>query len=477
MRIHEPNRNPIAIPQSHRPNNRSRRDVVPVLPRRRQQYFVITALLVSLAVNIAMVFAYFDLRSSFDGLTDDFLNKHAELRATESQLRERDDDILMLQERLGHVEKELSEADSELKKQKQQTQQSLKENQGCVEQLEASKTLADSYRSQLRSMQETHFRSLVSNAELIVNDPTLARQTLLSASSFAKQHELDSTAADDVLASLPHPSDIPQGVSLKVLQTRHEEYPITVDVEILTADGRFLPNLHRGDFELMASDRRLHMVSVGTSSRNDQSHTIMLVLDTSGSTKGEPHEIMKMAAVDFATTIANPSRLRVYQFSDTVSAITPLCRDSEILAAAIRALNCSGGTALYRGIRVASEDLRPATGERAIVVFTDGNDSFDDEDLDGILNECASDSIRIHVVTLATDELNDAVLREISQRTGGMYLSTPEPDKLAEQFHTVAASFQRPVYRISILEPVAPEQLSLKLGTLPPVKLIASHEG
>lgn len=477
MKVHEPNRNPVLKPESRRTVTDGRRNAAPVGPRPRSRIFMIAGLLISLAINIAMLLAYTDLKSSFDGLVDDYLDAHSHLRAAELELKQRNSDIEQLHEELEHKQDDLNKAETELQKIRQYDQQSIDDKQECLEQLRSSKSLADTYLNQLRSLQQTHFKSLVSHAELMNVDPALARQLLRSASSFATEFQMDASAAVSLLSAIPRPAEIPEGVNMNVVSVRDEGNALLVDVEVMTADGKFVPNLQRVDFEVMTGDRRLHMVSVGRSSRSDQSHAIMLVLDTSSSTKGQPHDQMKAAAVEFVTSIANPSRLRVYQFSDLVSAVSPFCKDGELHSAAIRALDCNGGTALYRAIRIAFEDLHSVSGQRSIVVFTDGNDSFNNENLDAILDECTKNSIKVHVVALATGEVNESVLREISERTAGIYLSTPDPKELSRQFQIVAASFRRPVYRINILEPVSPEQLSLKLGLLPAVKLVATPAG
>ena len=118
------------------------------------------------------------------------------------------------------------------------------------------------------------------------------------------------------------------------------------------------------------------------------------------------------------------------------------------------------------------DDLLTRSGSsRSIVLFTDGSDSYNDEDIEKTLASCREHAISIHVLMLATAEVNEPILRRIAGETNGMFLSASDPARLSQEFAAVTAAFQRPVYRVAIFEPLDEGSLTLKVGTLPAVSL------
>ena len=349
--------------------------------------------------------------------------------------------------------------------------QIIAERDALITRLNASQAIHDTTHAELRSLQQAHLERLVLTGRLLVGDPLLSRQTLVEAVEFAKVAELNSEVARKLAAQLQTTHSMPENATVRVMTFRKDANAFVADVEVLDAEGRFIPALGRADFEVFANDQRLHLVAVGTANHSDQAHTIAMLLDTSGSTKGEPSEMMKAGAINFAAMIANPSRLRVYQFSDTVTTMSPLSIDATLHTAAIKKLDADGGTALYRALRVASEDLFSESGVLSIVLFTDGSDSFNDEDIEKTLVACHEHGISIHVLMLATAEVNESILSRIADETNGMFLSASDPARLSQEFAAVTAAFQRPVYRVAIFEPVDEGSLTLKVGTLPAVSL------
>lgn len=324
--------------------------------------------------------------------------------------------------------------------------------------LEASRRLAT------RTL--TQWSSLVPQLTL---DPALCRDVWTEAQRLAAEQGLDGAAAAEALKRLPVARTLPTGTRLTVVAVTHEHDSWFVDLTVTDARGGFVSGLSRVDFDVHRGEQRLHAVTVIETNRSTGRCDIALLLDASASTAGPANEALKVAAIPFVETLAHPSRLKVWKFADTVDPLTPWTFDADVHAAAIRSLVPNGGTALYRALRLSAEELRSRPGARAIVLFTDGNDSFRQEPLDSVLTLCRQAEIPVHVVALQTRETNTDLLQRMASATGGTFHAVAHPERLIDEFQAIAWSFQRPVYRLRIDEPLDGSALTIRVGGLPAI--------
>lgn len=323
----------------------------------------------------------------------------------------------------------------------------------------------------LQRLAKLFIQSLQTLGDTVAGDPQLARDVWRDAISVATAQGLDHQPLSERVAALPARRAIPVGTTLVTSEIVHHQHETTANVIVQDANGRFIPGLSRADIEVYSGQRRLHAVAISETRQNAHRHDIALLLDTSGSTSGSAHDALKTSAMEFVKVLSNPSRIRVWQFADDVTALSPWTIDLELLQPAIFKLTPGGGTALYKALRVATNDLKERSGSRSIVLFTDGSDSFQQESVDATLELCRQQSIPVHVVALQTAETKEDVLRRIAAHTGGTYHMAVAPTQLAERFREVSKAFQQPVYRLHLYEPVDPDSLTLRVSDLPPVSL------
>ena len=412
--------------------------------------------------------------SSITGLRADVVAKNAQIQTLEvglkSAIADRDRLKESLSTTLQQLEKALN-AGSSTKTLLETIQQQLQHLMSVQsDRSEQSRRLQGA----LEQLRREHFERLLSTGELLSGDPAIALQTMNAASVFAEANGISAEAARKAAESLPHAVTVPGGSKLTVLDVRLEGTQIVADVLVTDAAGKFLSAMSRVDFEVESRNKRLHLVSVASVERNDRQQNIVVLLDNSGSTTGEPHLAMQQGAVELVGRIANPSRIVVYSFDNDARSISPWTIDAALHQAAIRQLSPDGGTALFKGLRLATESLLPQPGLRAVVLFADGDNSVLFEDIEKTLATCRAHSIAVHVVALKTAEINEPMLRRIASETNGLFLSASDSTRLAEQFRTVAAAFLQPAYRIRIYEPVDEEQLTLRVGSLAAVRLKVS---
>ncbi len=397
--------------------------------------------------------ARFSSKLFYDGMTE-----QVEIR---DQLYK---EIKVLKEELRKAQSEKANSNAAGK----ESQQKLEEAEGKLNQAEMElKRKAD----ERNDLSLRHFQGLLDTAEVVHGDPSLSRSFLSDAISFAKDHQLDYATPERLLSNLSVKHGNLASCHVEVLSVRRDPLGIVVDLAVTDAGGLPLKGLERADFEVRSGERRVHMAAVGAAHLSDQQHETVVLLDMSGSTKGAPHDAAIEGASAFLMSGSVQSKFRVYQFADDVLPVTPWSNDGGLHRAAVERLTSGGGTALYKAIRIAMEDLLTRSGSRSIVVFTDGSDSFNTEDPDATLRHCKDKGIQIHVLALMTSEVKESVLQSIAEETGGMYLSTPDPSHLVEQFDQIASAFKRPVYRLAIFEPVDERSLTVQVGDLLPVAL------
>ena len=417
------------------------------------------------------------LASSIAGLRAEVDAKNAQIQTLEFSLKSAIADRDRLKESLSttgqQLEKALNAGSS--------TKTLLEKIQEQLQQLISVQSVRSDQSRQtqeaLEKLRREHFEQLLATGELLSGDPAIALQTLNDAMVFATANGISEEAARMAAETLPHAATLPEGSKITIVDARLEGTQIVADVSVTDAAGKFLPSMSRVDFEVESRNRRLHLVSVASVERNDRQQNIVVLLDNSGSTTGGPHAAMQQAAIELVKRIANPSQLIIYSFDNDARSISPWTIDAALHQAAIQQLAPDGGTALFKGLRLAKEDLSKQSAPRSIVLFADGDNSVLVEDIEKTLAACREHSIVIHVVALKTGDINEPMLRRIASETSGLYLSASDPTRLAEQFRTVAATFLQPAYRIRIYEPVEADQLTLRVGSLAAVPLTVNKAG
>ena len=147
---------------------------------------------------------------------------------------------------------------------------------------------------------------------------------------------------------------------------------ITLPVSVTDRDGRYIPNLRKEDFRLWEDGVEQ---PVAFFSSVDKPFSVVLMLDTSGSTRFRLDEIQD-AAITFVNQLRQDDRVMVVSFDDRVRVLSEFTSDRSRLRDAIRRTNPGDGTKLYEAVDlVINQRLNSVEGRKAIVLFTDGVDT------------------------------------------------------------------------------------------------------
>jgi len=147
---------------------------------------------------------------------------------------------------------------------------------------------------------------------------------------------------------------------------------VTLPVSVTDRDGRYIPNLRKEDFRLWEDGVEQ---PVAFFSSVDKPFSVVLMLDTSGSTRFRLEEIQD-AAITFVNQLRQDDRVMVVSFDDQIRVLSEFTSDRSRLRDAIRRTHPGDGTKLYDAVdMVMNQRLSNVEGRKAVVLFTDGVDT------------------------------------------------------------------------------------------------------
>ena len=149
------------------------------------------------------------------------------------------------------------------------------------------------------------------------------------------------------------PEEVEAGDVIKVDTTL-----VTLPVSVTDRDGRYVPNLTKSDFRLW-EDGVEQQVAFFTSV--DKPFSVVLVLDTSGSTRFKIEEIQD-AAIAFVNQLRADDRVMIISFDDDIRVLTDFTGDRNRMRDAIRRTRTGNSTALVRCRRSCDQSATQSGG-------------------------------------------------------------------------------------------------------------------
>lgn len=164
------------------------------------------------------------------------------------------------------------------------------------------------------------------------------------------------------------PEEVGEGDIVRVNTTL-----VTIPMSVLDRDGKYIPNLRKEDFRLWDDGIEQRVAYFAST---EQPFTVVLMIDTSGSTHFKLDEIQD-AAIAFVNQLQPNDRVTVVSFDDKIRfLIDSPTSDRTVLRQAIMKTRTGGGTRLYDAVdQVINKHLNHIQGRKAIVLFTDGVDT------------------------------------------------------------------------------------------------------
>lgn len=235
-----------------------------------------------------------------------------------------------------------------------------------------------------------------------------------------------------------------------------------------------------------SSQRQLE-IAIGINDQAAQENhlalNLCLILDYSGSMKGNPLEKVKQAAIDIITKLNPGDRLSIIGFNHQAKVIIPnqSLEDLSIVKQAIQNLQADGGTAIDEGLKLGIQEIASGKNKRISQIFllTDGENEHGDNERCLKLAELASTySITINTLGFG-NHWNPDVLEKIADRSTGTLCHIEQPEQAITEFQRLFTRVQsvnltnahlllefNPEVRLAEMKPIAqvsPETIELSI--------------
>ncbi|HEY2962269.1 MAG TPA: VWA domain-containing protein [Pyrinomonadaceae bacterium] len=164
----------------------------------------------------------------------------------------------------------------------------------------------------------------------------------------------------------------PAGETVEGDVIRTDTALVLVPVTVLDRSGRYVPLLHRENFRIQENGVEQKIAYFATT---DSPFTVVLLIDTSGSTHFRLDEIQD-AAINFVSKLKSNDSVMVMSFDDRIEVLCRATEDRDEITRAIKRTRTGGGTRLYDAVQdVLKKQLNTIPGRKAMVLFTDGVDT------------------------------------------------------------------------------------------------------
>jgi VWFA-related protein len=183
-------------------------------------------------------------------------------------------------------------------------------------------------------------------------------------------------------------------------------------------------------------------VPIAEFSLEDRPIAIAILLDSSGSMRDQTKELHQ-AAASFVDTLRDEDRALVIDFDDKVFLLEDLTSDREALRTAVTSTEALGGTSIYDALHAAYRKMRDLDGRKAIVLFSDGDDTSSQFPYERILEEAKSENALIYSIGLGGGNLRKGPLKELAEVTGGRAFFVDRASELTEAYARIAEELRR----------------------------------
>lgn len=215
---------------------------------------------------------------------------------------------------------------------------------------------------------------------------------------------------------------------------------VVLNATILDASGKHVSGLQQKHFKILENGT-LQEISFFAS--EETPFAAVLLLDTSGSME-ERVSMARSAAIRFLDGLRTDDSAAIYRFDSKVSQVQEFSGSRDINEK-IFDLKADGMTALNDAIVQAANDLskRPEK-RRAVVVLSDGEDTFSKHSASKALKAALDADVSIYTIDMSAINSsvkqriqNQAALKNFAEKTGGRFVSTPGGAAMRDAFKNI----------------------------------------
>jgi Ca-activated chloride channel family protein len=245
-----------------------------------------------------------------------------------------------------------------------------------------------------------------------------------------------------VIATFAFPTTLRPQQDDDVIRTNTEL--VVLNVTVTDKGGQYVPGLRLSDFTIFEDGKQVPIEVISSFSVHESPFASVVLLDTSGSMESRL-SLARSAAIRFLDRLRDEDVAAVYKFDSKVEQVQEFSggRDLAPMAYGVKA---SGMTTLNDAIVDAARALASRPEKRkAIVVLSDGLDTFSKASADKAIESALAIGASIYAVDMsATDgnasrnQQSAAVLRGFAEKSGGRFVATPGGPALRDAFASIA---------------------------------------
>src|SRR3989442_2642017 len=215
---------------------------------------------------------------------------------------------------------------------------------------------------------------------------------------------------------------------------------VVLNVTVLDKNGKFIPGLKSSDFQILEDGQPQ---KASTFSAEETPFAAAILLDTSGSMESRL-TLGRSAAIRFLDGLRDEDVAAVYNFDTKVEQLQDFSPGRDLPAKAF-GLHIKTMTALNDAVLRAADDLAKRTEKRrAIVVLSDGGENYSRASADKALDHALQAGATIYAVNMSEegptrDLAGAAIMKNLAEKTGCRYISTPAWQQLRDAFAAIAA--------------------------------------
>jgi len=235
------------------------------------------------------------------------------------------------------------------------------------------------------------------------------------------------------------------GAIVTINQVGSDLFPqVTAYISVTDENGLPLTDLPTEAFQVTEDGQPVESFNLSEVMDTGETVSLVLVLDISGSMKGDPLEATKSAAALLVKSLNPQDQAALIAFSDTVTTVQDFTSNQADLISALDGLEADGFTALYdaahTGIRLVA---KLPTGRKAVVLLTDGKDEGPGDrpmsavTEDDVIKAAQDTNVPLYTIGFGPNT-QPQVLGRIAKLTGGHYFAAPTADELTQSFQDIA---------------------------------------
>jgi VWFA-related protein len=226
-------------------------------------------------------------------------------------------------------------------------------------------------------------------------------------------------------------------------------FRIEVDVDVVSVTavifdkaGRFVKGLTEKDVELLEDNVKQDLTYFREAAGGDEKIplSVALVLDASGSMK-RSMQFLQQAATSFVRKLEDVDKALVVSFNESIKGSAEFTDDVERLEQFVDSLQAWGGTSLYDAIHYSLGRVRDQPGRKALVVFSDGDDTTSRMGGQEVIDYARGIEATIYAVGIG--DASHGFLKKIAGETGGEAFFPDRSGDLIKVFQTISEELRQ----------------------------------